>query len=289
MNSNQRFRKKTDAIFERFIGGDTDALVAFLDAVRENTIGYFILRGHQFQDIADAIQDAALQLLRKPPKWTAAQGTACGLFFVIVKRSMINNAALKCRGKSVRCFSDLKAAGSDDDRPRDLAISFDAPDDDETKPDDIRTRESLREAVAALTPKQREAVRLHFEECLTIQEIADALGMSWGRVNDRIRMAVKTLQKNPVPRSLRGLDPVDSPPSKRGGNRFALPANELSEKQWDAVRLIHDKGLSQRAAGKALGIGHSTAEYRWKTALKKIAKSSELQSLTGIGPGMYGI
>ncbi len=57
-------------------------------------------------------------------------------------------------------------------------------------------REDLREAIAALPEKQREALQLRLGDGLSYEEIAQALGVPIGTVRSRLHAAVKTLRQS---------------------------------------------------------------------------------------------
>lgn len=146
----------------------------------------------------------------------------------------------------------------------------------------------VRRNVDALPEKQRNAVKVRFEiNGITKEEAAKELGIHFKTFDTNFRLGMARLRLNNELRALVGLPAIEEPlpptPHKlRCGNG-------LTERQVAVVRLIHEEGCSQQETGRRLGVHQTIARYNWYAALKKIAKSKELQTLTGIGPGMYGI
>ena len=58
-------------------------------------------------------------------------------------------------------------------------------------------KEAAEERRKALTEKQREAYVLYYEEGLTLEEIAEKLGVSLQAVDERLRYAKKKFATNP--------------------------------------------------------------------------------------------
>jgi RNA polymerase sigma-70 factor, ECF subfamily len=75
-----------------------------------------------------------------------------------------------------------------------LSLSDEMPAGARERPDP--RREDIREAIAALPDKQREALQLRLTDGLSYEEIAQALDIPVGTVRSRLHAAVKTLREN---------------------------------------------------------------------------------------------
>lgn len=148
----------------------------------------------------------------------------------------------------------------------------------------------VRRNVAKLPEKQRNAIRVRFEfNDITKEESAKELGIRFKTFDMHFRFGLAQLKLNNELRALVGLPAVEPPPPPTPKHLLMANKDSLTDRQVAVVKLIHEEKLSQQEAARRLGTYQTNVRYNWFAALKKIARSKELQTLTGIGPGMYGI
>lgn len=273
MSETRTFHEVSDDLFDRFIKGNRDALGDFLEVVRRPVLWHLIACGYRAENILDAMQDAAIDFLRKTPRWNIGGRASAYSFFLSVMKRMLFDAWKK-RGRKTVCFSQLEK-DEDDWNPIDITVCYDKSVEESRPP--CCLNEIVSMAIETLTPKQREIVHLCFDWGLSPQNAAKELGVCTRAVDSQLDCIGKKLRKNPAICSAFGLDP----PSKRAAC-VRPPASELSEKQWSVVRLVHDQGKSYGEAARLLNMDRAAVRSVWRRACGRIAKSRRLQELTGI-------
>jgi RNA polymerase sigma-70 factor, ECF subfamily len=78
--------------------------------------------------------------------------------------------------------------------PESLALSVPAP--DETPVLDAEEREALHSRVEHLSPASRAVLLLHYMQGLTLESVADVLGLALGTVKSRLAYGLTTLREN---------------------------------------------------------------------------------------------
>ncbi len=103
-----------------------------------------------------------------------------------------NTAIDDLRKKRPKLFGEL--GGNDDRSEFEQRLPDDAPD-AEIRFDESIATEALEEALAKLAPMYREIILLHYHESLTLQEVAETLGIPVNTVKSRDRRALAALRK----------------------------------------------------------------------------------------------
>ncbi len=170
---------RTDAeLLAAFNRGDCSAFDTLYGRYRDWVVNV----AHRFtgnsEDALDVLQDTFAYLLRKCPHLYLT-GRMTTFLYPVVK-----HLALAARRKRGRYVSDDQA----------LAATAVAP------PSETAAGRELLAAVGCLSDVHREVLLLRFVDDLSLQEIADALGVPLGTVKSRLNHAIASLRQNPVAR-----------------------------------------------------------------------------------------
>ncbi len=120
------------------------------------------------------------RLLRARRRLDPRRGTPRALLFTIARNAALDE--LRTRRRRPQAELDLAAAPA-------------SPHDDAAQ---IERRESVRAALAALPPRDREIVLLKFHGQLTNAELARALGISESNAGTRLHRALERLREGPL-------------------------------------------------------------------------------------------
>lgn len=129
----------------------------------------------------EAVQDAFMQVWRRADSFEPGRGSGVRAWLLRI----VHNRAIDLRRRQVSAAQrtvELEAADTIPDRndvQRDVVDRLD--------------RESVRLAVDALPPPQREAIALAYFDGLTHQEIADQTNTPLGTVKGRLRLGLRRL------------------------------------------------------------------------------------------------
>ena len=129
----------------------------------------------------EAVQDAFMQVWRRADSFDPGRGSGVRAWLLRI----VHNRAIDLRRRQISAAQrtvELEAADSIPDRndvQRDVVDRLD--------------RESVRLAVDALPPPQREAIALAYFDGLTHQEIADQTNTPLGTVKGRLRLGLRRL------------------------------------------------------------------------------------------------
>ena len=120
------------------------------------------------------------RLLRARRRLDPRRGSPRGLLFTIARNAALDELRRrKRRGPASAPAAELLAA---------------APDGAE----DVERRDSVRRALAALPPREREIVLLKFHGQLTNAELARAMGISESNAGTRLHRALERLRQSPL-------------------------------------------------------------------------------------------
>ena len=133
----------------------------------------------------DVVQDAFFRLLEQPD-WQALRPAVKAWLYRVCRNRALD---LKRKDRPMRSASpeelEARSEQAPGDRPTDPASA-------------VETRQSgqlLRELVSTLPDKQREVVKLKFEQDLSYREIAEVTGHSVGNVGYLLHHGLRTLRK----------------------------------------------------------------------------------------------
>jgi len=131
----------------------------------------------------DVVQDVFLWLCRHPDRYDAGRA-GLGTYLRVLARS-----------RAVDAWRAQRARGRGSDRPLDEAVVVPAADDAAATAIERATiAPSLRSAVRALPPDQRDAVALAYWRDLTREEIADVRRVPLGTAKSRVRLGLRRLR-----------------------------------------------------------------------------------------------
>jgi len=174
-----------DELMRRLSSGDAAALAALYDRYGDlvySTARRILTDAHLAEDVS---QEVFLRLWRQPEKYAAEKGR-----FVTWLLSVTRNRAVDELRKRRRRFRHETA--SPDERRlevpssdgHDVALSVELAD----------QRRAVRAAMTALSPQQRQVIKLAYFGGLTQREVAHRLGQPLGTVKTRIRLGMLKLR-----------------------------------------------------------------------------------------------
>jgi RNA polymerase sigma-70 factor (ECF subfamily) len=169
----------TDAtLIERVAQGDEDALAALYGRYGKTAYGLAlrILRDRHLAE--DATQDAFLALWRSARTFDPQRASPSTWIHVLVHRRAVDLVRRQERRRACD-LAELPAA-DDGPGPEEIALAWDA-------------SARVREALAALSPAQRQIVELAYYGGLTQTEISARLGVPVGTVKSRTFAALSRL------------------------------------------------------------------------------------------------
>lgn len=141
----------------------------------------FLMRGGASPDLAeDLAQDAMVKVLRKAKLFDPAKASASTWIFTIARNARID----AIRRASKPALDGEDPALMPEEAPRADVLC------------ELKEREArIRDAFQALSPEQREVMRLHFYEDEPHSAIAERLGLPLGTVKSRLRLAFSKVRK----------------------------------------------------------------------------------------------
>ena len=169
------------AIVESIAEGDQRALHALYERTHRIvfTLAFRITRNRELAD--EVTVDVLHEAWRRASQYDAANGTVIGWVMNLARSRAVDRVRLEQRKKRV-------APSADSAHP---AAAVETP----HEPLELRERGTiLREAVAALTPQERQAIETAYFSELTYAETADRLNQPLGTVKTRIRSALAKLR-----------------------------------------------------------------------------------------------
>lgn len=162
-----------ETLLARIAKGDLAAFQTFHDryAARVATYARQLNRDRQLDD--DILQEVFTAVWTRAASYNAARGDASGWLYTLTRNKVI----------------DLWRRGSKDGQAEEI--------DDRRLPapreeDDLRL--TLRQALAHLSPEQRQAIEMAYFDGLTYQEAAHELELPEGTLKSRIRLGLRTLR-----------------------------------------------------------------------------------------------
>ena len=170
-----------DSLAARLRAGDHVAAEEFVDMYNERIYLYMRRLGHNRQVSEDLTQESFIQAWQHINQLKNGKALNSWLY-----RIASNVSKLHWRRHKGRESASIEAIG------------IDVPESDEDGSNRVEHYEQLgrlKDAVAALPIKLRQAIVLHYMQQLTIAEAAEAAGIRQGTFKSRLNRALETLRK----------------------------------------------------------------------------------------------
>ena len=170
-----------NALMDRASSGDDDAFGELALAVQDGLFRFGLAQGLASADAAEAVQETLLRAFRGRKQWRRGGEAAAWLYGIAM--NVVREGRRKRRGRAVGIDPELVAGVPN-------RAGAPAVEDGET----FRLRR-LSDAVAALPPRQREAVACRFLRRMTVRQTAAAMGCAEGTVKATVFAALKNLRE----------------------------------------------------------------------------------------------
>lgn len=181
------FEVTDESLIARVQSGDREALSLIFRryAYSIRNIGRRILR--DTAEAEDLVQEVFLYIHRKSGLFDSRKGSASSwIVQVAYTQAFLRRRELKSHGFYL---SGIK------DKPVECHQSSDKGAEYDQSVEGLFGRNGWREILSALTPEQRETLRLHFFEGFTFDEIAGKLGQSYANVRNHHYRGLEKLRK----------------------------------------------------------------------------------------------
>jgi len=176
-----------DALVARAALGDERAIAALYDryggvlyAVAYRIVG-------ERADAEEVVVEAFAQAWREAPRFETSRGSVAGWLTVIARSRALD--LLRARGRRDRITATAAA-----ERPDAPPAMGDWRSDPAASMDHAERRARVQEALAILSPPQRQAIELAYYEGLSQSEIAERLEEPLGTIKTRVRLGMQKLR-----------------------------------------------------------------------------------------------
>jgi len=169
-----------EALMLRVAAGDRAAFIVIFERYAGRINGFLIRAGAEPGLAEEAAQEVMVTLWRRAALFDPERGSATTWIFTLA------------RNKRVDLIRRAARAAPDADEP---SFQADPIESAEASLANAARDRAVREAVAALGPDQKEAVRLAFFSGLSHSEIAERLDLPVGTVKSRLRLAFGKLRE----------------------------------------------------------------------------------------------
>ena len=166
---------------ERAVGRLYDRYGAVLYAVAYRIVG-------QRADAEEVVLEAFAQAWRDAPRFEAGRGSVAGWLTMIARSRALD--LVRSRSRRERITASAAA-----DRPDVSPAMGDFRPDPAQSLDHEERRRQVQEALALLSPPQRQAIELAYFEGLSQSEIAERLQEPLGTVKTRVRLGMQKLRE----------------------------------------------------------------------------------------------
>ncbi len=181
-------RTSQDQLLHRIAEGDCDALAEFYDQTARmlfSVAGRILGDAHEAED---ATHDVFLQIREKASTFNPDLGSPVAWAVGITRNRCLDRLRSRQRRNQLATRLENETKGAENDK---------APSHSELPHDEAST---LRSALFALPPEQRQAIEMAFFGGLTHQEIADDLHQPLGTIKARIRRGMLKLRETLRPK-----------------------------------------------------------------------------------------
>jgi RNA polymerase sigma-70 factor (ECF subfamily) len=175
-------------LVSRAASGDERAIAALYD--RYGGVLYAVayrITG-QRADAEEVVLEAFAQAWRDAPRFDSARGSVAGWLTVIARSRALD--LVRARGRRDRITASAAA-----ERPDASPAMGDWRSDPAGSVDHAERQVHVREALASLSPPQRQAIELAYFEGLSQSEIAERLQEPLGTIKTRVRLGMQKLRE----------------------------------------------------------------------------------------------
>ena len=165
--------------------GDRDAQARMLRQLQDTWFRFCLGLLGSAEDARDAVQETALRFLRDLPRFRGESSISTWSMGIAI------NVTREMRRK-MRLVSEYDETQHQDTRA--TAGTQRVPDPPENQVLKQESRERLRESLAILPERQREALLLRYFEDLSVEETASAMGCATGTVKATVHQALRSLR-----------------------------------------------------------------------------------------------
>lgn len=180
VSDDQASSQQIESLVQRAQQGDARAFAALVDKYQDSIYNYVARMLHDRTEAEDVAQEAFVRAYQALPEFRGASSFQTWLY-----RIASNLAIDAARRRGRRSTLSLEEPVSTDDG--DVSRQF--PDEQPGPFEQVRSSEiqqTVREAIAELSPKLRAVIALYDLQGLSYQEIADILGCPVGTVKSRL-------------------------------------------------------------------------------------------------------
>jgi RNA polymerase sigma-70 factor (ECF subfamily) len=169
-----------ETLLTRVAAGDRQAFAKLFAGYARKVKSYLIRLGAPAAIAEDLAQDAMVSIWRRAASYDASKAKASTWIFVVARNAWIDRLR---RERVELAYRDtlILDEQSNDEAPDVAAVRG-------------QTEEQVAEALAKLSPEQRQVVQLSFFEDRPHSEIAERLSLPLGTVKSRLRLALIKLK-----------------------------------------------------------------------------------------------
>lgn len=169
------------ALIVRVAAGDQEAFAALYDRLctQAYSLAVYVMKDGRAAE--DVVQEAFVNIWRMAGSYTTDRGSVAAWAMTVVRNRAVDHLRrLNSRPQIASDLENVVIATPHDEVWASVAQTLDA--------------ETVRAALAALTPEQRETIELGFFQGLSHQEIADRTGTPLGTVKSRMRNGLRKMR-----------------------------------------------------------------------------------------------
>ena len=180
----------------RVRAGDREAFEAMAEAYYERLVRYAYTFVRDVAVAEDVVQDTLLALWLGHEQLAVRSALASYLFKAVRNRALNH---MRHERVEARLEERLATRGDPDAWPGTLAASANERDEDDEETAFMARIAAVRQAVAALPPRQAEAFRLRIEHGMSFAEVASVMGLSLRSAETTYQRAVSALRDRLAP------------------------------------------------------------------------------------------
>jgi RNA polymerase sigma-70 factor (ECF subfamily) len=189
-------------LIRQLVGGSQDALASLYDRHAQAVFAIALRVSRDHGIAAEVVQDTFLTLWNRAEMFDASRGTLPAWLTTIARNRATDRMRAASRHERAATFSSFIRKDADDPATvewltssGDLIGSARPEPGPEMAMTDTETRESIKDALATLSPMERQVIELAYDAGLSQSEIAAKLGWPMGTVKTRTRRAFRHLRE----------------------------------------------------------------------------------------------